>query len=379
MYCVNEYGVLKTVECWSVVVPLVDNEGNHFDRTVIDSILNEILLNYPGFSVASCVGYWKGSDRVYVDQNYQVLIDAVPDDSADSLSFFAALKTELQTKLNQEKIYVMRQESKEELLSFDEFFKEIGVEANSEDAKAEAKQLAKELVDRIDFILQRLGYETVLLRRDSARKKIIWERKICGIKLRSEFDDSLPDDVTVVAADQVAELGEALAGEKPFAVVGSYESQFHVLTRSRRRSLVVANLGTDTYANPYCFSPAGEPLNVKQFIEEFTMSVFTNCIVLRDEGFLTDEIKVTVGSDGSIQWTVSPRKNFLLHSPATIPDAQVQLEIIRCLKAALGLYETNASDSIAVLQAKAKNNYFLKRAIVRHTLRSASSDLPTQD
>jgi hypothetical protein len=92
MYTVTDNGVLKTLEAWSVIVPLHDNDGNPFERATVDAILQEILLNYPGFSVTSTLGYWKGSEQVFVDRNYQVLIDAVPDPNSDSSKFFANLK-----------------------------------------------------------------------------------------------------------------------------------------------------------------------------------------------------------------------------------------------------------------------------------------------
>ena len=100
------------------------------------------------------------------------------------------------------------------------------------------------------------------------------------------------------------------------------------------------------------------------------MSIFTNWLILRDEGFLPVEIKVNVGGDGSCQWTQGSRKSLLLRCPASIPDKEIQIEVIECLRSALQLYEDNAADPIAILQAKAKNNYILKRAIVRHTVRA---------
>jgi len=369
MYTVTDTGVLKTVESWSIVVPLHDNEGNPFEKAVVDNVLQEILLNYPGFSVTNTVGYWKGSGEVFVDRNYQVLIDSVPDNAADSSKFFASLKKELQTRLTQEKVYVTKQDSKQELLSFEEFFAEVGVLVQSTDLKNEAQQVAKRLAQSIDFVIQRLGYETSVLRRDKARKTIVWERRICGVRLRSEFDDTLPVGVRVVAADQFAEVGAALAGEESFAIVGGYEFLLYILDKSNHRCLVDASdIEVDKYRSPYCFSPAGEPLDVKVFVEEFTMSIFTNCVILREEGFLPEEVKVSVGGDGSLQWT-SPPRSFLMHSPALIPDKEIQMKVIKCLSTALSLYETNAADPIAILQAKAKNCYFLKRAIVRHVLR----------
>ena len=366
MYKITDTGVLKTVETWGIIVPLYDNDGQKFDKATIDSILQEILLNYPGFSLSNIIGYWKGAERTYIDQNYQILIDTVPDNVQDSPKFFAALKQELQKRLCQEKIYITKQESKQEFLSFSEFF---GVEAQSDDLKKEAGQIAKQLISKLDFVLQRLGYETTVLKRDTEQKKIIWERKLCGIKLRSELDDSLPAGIKIVAADQINEIGDAIARLEAFAIIGNYEVISYILEKSSYRSLVEVNDLPESQIETQYLSQVGEPLSVRRFIEGFSMSVFTNWLILRDEGFLPKEIKLSVGSDGSLQHGTSQQGTILLHCPATIPEDIVQKEIIRCLIDAVHLYEDNAIDPMAILQAKAKNNYVLKRAFVRHTLR----------
>lgn len=370
MYRVTDSGILKSVESWCVTIPLYDNDKQPFDKQTVDSILEGILLNYPGFTITNSVGYWKGADKTYDDESYQVLIDAVPDSQHDSSRFFAALKQDLQVRLRQEKIYITKQDSKQELLSFAEFFEEIGVQAETNNLREEACQLAKQMVNSLGFVLQRLGYETTVLRRDSERKKVIWERKLCGIKIRSELDDDFPSEVKIIAVDQISEIGDALLAPQPFAIIGTYEFQFYVLDKSNYRSLVevdeekIQDVTKTKYLSPY-----GEPLTVKRFIEEFTMSVFTNWVVLRDEGFLPKDIKLSVGSDGSLQHAANEAGGILLHCPASIPEEATQKEIIRCLAAAIKLYEANATDTIAVMQAKAKNNYILKRAFVRRSLK----------
>lgn len=378
MYKATESGVFKTVECWSVVVPLRDNNGIPFEQPTVDNILNEILLDYPGFSVTHTLGYWRGSDRLYIDQNYQVLVDALPESTTDSSKFFAELKVTLQNRLHQEKIYVTKQDSKQELLSFDEFFDEVGLQLQPDISREEAIQLALQMTVRIDFLLQRLGYETVVLKRDFNEKKIIWERKISGIKLLSKFEDTFPGQITVIAADQFGELGKALNSEQPFAIIGSYEFQEYILDKTKYRCLVeVGKLAKDMYKHPYGFLPRGEPVDVKRFIEEFTMAVFTHYLILRDEGFLQEEIKASVGSDGSLQWTTGTKMGIVLHNPAVIPDKEIQKEVIRCVTNAVDLYEKNKIDPIAVCQAKAKNSYFIERAMIHHTLKSASNDQTT--
>ena len=294
MYKVTDNGVLKTVESWCVIIPLHDNDNKPFDQSLVDSILEEILLNYPGFSIANSMGYWKGADRTYIDKNYQIVIDAVPDTLEDSSKFFANLKKELQTRLSQ-KIYITKQDSKQEFLSFSEFFDEVGVQTQSDNLQQEAVYLAKQLAGNLDFVLQRMGYETTALRRDHGQNKIIWERKLCGIKIKSEFDDLYPN-VTLIAADQLLNIGNAMLSREPFVLIGTYEFQFYILEKKSRRSLVEVNERTlSTVMYTKYFAPTGEPLSVKEFVEDFTMSVFVNWLILRDEGFLPKEIKVNVG------------------------------------------------------------------------------------
>lgn len=370
MYTIKDTGVLKTVESWCVTIPLHDNDDQPFDDSTIDSILQELLLNYPGFTIVNSMGYWKDSTRTYIDKNYQIMIDAVPDQIEDSSKFFATLKQDLQTRLRQEKIYITKHDSKQELLTFPEFFDEVGVHACSHDLKQEAAKLAKKLVGSLDFVLQRLGYETTALRRDHEQKKIIWERKLCGIKIRSEFNDSYPN-VNIIAADQLLDIGNAMLSRIPFLLIGTYEFQFYILEKKRPRSLVeVSDTIINSIKNTNFISQTGDPLSAKAFIEEFTMSVFVNFLILRDEGFLQNEIKINVGGDGSLQSGESELGNILLHCPAVIPEQIMQNEIMRCLSTAINLSETNTIDPIAVLQAKAKNNYIFKRAFVRSTLRN---------
>jgi len=333
--------------------------------------LEEILLDFPGFTVANSVGYWKGAERVHVDQNHEVVIDAVPDDVCDSSKFFADLKNELKNRLKQEKVYVTRQGSKEELLSFSEFFDEIGVLSPRDNLEAEAKQIAQQLTKQLSFVLERLGYETTTLRRDRERSKIIWERKLCGIRLKSELVDALPDEVTLIAADQVSELSDAITGESPFAIIGGYEYQAFILETQSRHSLVEIRPHVLDIQTGYSIG-AGEAVPAKRIIEEFVAAVLTNCIALRDEGFLPQEIKINVGKDGSMQSASNGKTNVLLHSPAILPSKLIQEEILRCLVEVLERNEVNALDPIAVMQAKATHSYIVVRALVRRALKDSN-------
>jgi len=371
MYSINKSGVTKKLETWTLLIPFKDNDGIAFPHTQIDEILNDIILTYPGFSIVNCIGYWKDQKETYIDKNRQVIIDTFPLDTNESESFFTKKKEELAKSLRQEKIYVTKTGSKEELISFKEFFTELGLEiANQSRTEEENIRLAEQIISNQDFVLKRLGYETLVLQRDKTNKKIIWERKICGIRVKSEFEDTLSEELILCGADQIDLLGEAIFGNKPIAIIGDYEYQKYILEKFSYRPLIEAKLG-DIPNNIAFIDQQGNHINTKRFIELFTMSVFCNYMALREENYLSDDIKINIGQDGSMQIAESKiNGNNLLHNPAIIKDKAIQLEIIRCVTEAVNLFETNQLDSIALLQAKARSSYIKNRAALRKVIKS---------
>lgn len=369
MYSINKTGITKKLETWQLIIPLVDNSGNKFEQSQIDQILENIAVTFPGYTVVNCLGFWKDQTQTYKDDNLQVIIDTLPSSNADTTVFFANLKDELCQTLGQEKIYVTKTGEKEELISFKEFFIELGLELQTADNNAEENlKLAEQIVINHDFILKRLAYETLVLQRDLENKIIIWERQICGIKLKTEFDDNLPPDVVLCGADQLTKLGEAIFKNKEIVIVGDYEYQKYFLEKISYKPLVEAKL--ESLENAVAFTDQqGNPITTKKFIELFTMTIFSNYMVLREENFQASEIKINVGSDGSMQ--IGENKingNYLFHCPAIIKKKEVQELVLSCLKETIELYENNKLDTIALLQTKARTKYSKNRAMVRNVI-----------
>lgn len=365
MYSVTENGVLKKIETWQVIIPLHDNSGKAFDEATIESILDDITLTFPGLTMVNCTGRWRGRDRVYIDKNLQVLIDALPLSSEDSASYFVGLKANLRTRLGQEKIYVTKESSKEEMISFEEFLNEVGIEVDvSADIKTK-RRLAQQIVGRLDFVMQRMGYETLSIRRDREAKKIIWERRLSGIRLVSVIDDPYPDEAVIFAADQIEHHARNLFTDN-CVVIGHYEFQRYAVEQLPIRPFVKSTINPSP--NFKCLeylSQRGEKLNVREFVERFTMSVVANLAVLRDHGFFPREISINVGSDGSMQVTKGRLGTYVFHVPAYIPDKEVQEEILRCVGQCCDQIDDGTLDPIALHQAKAMNQYILKRAFLR--------------
>jgi len=371
MYSITDHGIIKKLETWNIIIPLHDNDGIKFPEGKIDEILEFISTNYPGFTIVSCIGFWKDQKQVYKDDNYQIIVDTISSDSDDSTLFFSNLKSELSKSLNQEKIYVTKTNDKKELLSFSEFFNEIGLEVDfKDDSKEQNQNLAKQIISSKEFIDKRLGYETVVLQRDLASKKIIWERNICGLRLKSEFEDIYPIESVIIAADQIDILGDALFAGKLIIIIGKYEFHKYSLEKFKYKPIVEARLGEIKDEKTF-LDRDGVLITTKKFIELFSMSVFCNYLALREENYLSSEIEINVGSNGSMQTGKSHSNgNCLLHSPAVITDKATQIEIIRCIDESISLFESNNTDSIALLQAKARNNYINNRAAIRKQIKN---------
>lgn len=365
MYSVTQEGVLKRIETWQVIIPLHDNDGRPFSEEMIESILDNITLSFPGLTMVNCTGRWRGNDRVFIDKNMQVLIDALPLAADVSASYFAGLKKDLQAKLGQEKIYVTKESSKEEMLSYEEFLKEVGIEVEEGLTNSNKKAVIEQIVGRLDFVMQRMGYETLSIRRDRDAKKIVWERLLSGIRLTTTLDDPYPDGISILAADQIDRQAQHLFDEN-CVLIGHYEFQRYAIERQPIKPLVKSTIETlPTFQCIEYMSPQGDILNVRQFVERFTMSVVTNIAVLRDHGYRPDEISVNVGSDGSLQIGRNSTASHVLHQPAHIPDKEVQQEILRCLSECCEKFESGTFDPFALHQAKALNQYILKRAFLR--------------
>jgi hypothetical protein len=365
MYSVTENGVLKKIETWQVIIPLHDNAGVAFEEATIESILDHITLTFPGLTMVNCTGRWRGQDRVFIDKNLQVLIDALPLSAEASAAYFIGLKAELQTRLGQEKIYVTKESSKEEMISFDEFFAEVGIETEPTSQDETKRRMVQQLVGRLDFVLQRMGYETLSIRREPGAKKIIWERLLCGIRLTSTLDDPYPEDAVIFAADQIDQHARNLFTDT-CVVIGHYEFLRHVVERLPIKPFV--NSTIDPSADLECreyLSPQGERLTLRQFVERFTMSVVTNMVVVRDHGFRPGEITITVGKDGSLVATKGCLGTYVLLQPGFIPDSEVQQEILRCVGECCKQHDRGTLDPVSLHQAKAMNQYILKRAFLR--------------
>jgi hypothetical protein len=369
MYSISKTGILKKLETWELIIPLFDNSKNKFPQTKIDEILENIAATFPGYTIVNCTGVWKDQTQAYKDENLQVIIDTLPSESADTSAFFSSLKDELCQTLGQEKIYVKKTGENEELISFNEFFSELGLELEtSKNSVEENLILAQQLVANHDFIIKRLAYETVVLQRDLTNKKIIWERKICGIRLRTEFEDNFSPDIILCGADQLNQLGNAIFQDKEFVIIGDYEYQKFFLEKVGYKPIVEATLGN--VKNDIAFTDQqGNPITTKKFIELFSMTVFSNYMVLREENFQSQEIKINVGQDGSMQIGENEiNGKYLFHCPAVIKNKAVQELVIDCLNKAIQQYENNQLDTIALLQTKARTHYVKNRSMVRNII-----------
>jgi hypothetical protein len=153
MYQLSETTVTKRVESWKLTVPLHDNDGVDFDRRLIDSITQGIVDNFPGLTAINCVGHWRNGQQTYKDRNLELIVDVLPTDSSLAEKFFAKYKDDLAEHLQQDRIYLTREQSKAEVMSYDEFFVEVGLEVPPGAADIDKRRVAQSAIDNVNFLL----------------------------------------------------------------------------------------------------------------------------------------------------------------------------------------------------------------------------------
>lgn len=369
MYKLSEASITKQIESWKLIVPLHDNDGNDFDEMLIDSITRGITESFPGLTIITCVGLWKDGHQIYKDRNLELIIDVSATESSRAEAFFARYKDELRQQLHQAKIYLTKVESKTEIINYDEFFAEVGLEIDPNEPNTTKRRLAQATIENVNSVVSRMSYETTLLRRDPSRNVIIWERKVCGILLKAEIPDEYPPDIMLIAADRIDHHTELLKQLNGVVIIGDWEYQKFVVQDRPFTPLVEAEVPRNVaFELSQYLSQRGEPISHKRFIEEFTMAIVVGVMALRDEGFLPQEIAVNVGSDGSMQRTVTQENQILFWSPAPIPDSAIQDEILRCVGVALTGLQEGTLPALGVQQAKAMHKYIFKRGAVRQML-----------
>jgi len=370
MYYSTENGVEKKIECWKIIVPLHDNQKDPFPEEIIDSIKHRIVSEFGGLTSYNVLGYWDSGEQTYIDEEITIIVDVPAKNHDKSSSFFIDLKNELMKELKQEKIYVVREDEKSELISIDEFLQELGFEIPINQPQSLSQENINKLVAESNILERRLGYKTLSIKRDKKSEKIFWEREILGIKLKTEIEDNFPKDTVVFPADNLEKYFSKGIFGKPLVIIGDYEYQSYILDKEKQRYVIgdptiFRKFDKDRDEPLYVSHPWHGRLKTSEFIPTFTGQVLVNYILLRELGIPINEIKISVGSDGSLQ--IGGKT--LLMCPAIIPDKHVQNIILENIKKAVDLYEKGTIDEIALLQAKVKNRYNEKKAMIFGTSR----------
>jgi len=368
MYYPTENGVEKRIECWKIIVPLHDNQQEPFPEKIIDSIKSKIISEFGGLTSYNVVGYWDSGEQTFVDKSIKIIVDVPVEDRNLSSSFFIKLKEELMKELKQDKVYVVLEDSKSELLSVNEFLQELGFEIPSDQLLSLTQENINKLVVESNILRRRLGYKTLCLERKKKSGKILWEREVLGIKLKTEIEDKFPKDAVVLSADTLEKYFTEDFFGKPLIVIGDYEYQSYILDKEKQRYIIGDPMNFREFdkdgEEPFYRSHLWHgKLRTSEFIPTFTGQVLVNYILLRELGI--SDIKINVGSDGSMQIGGSK----LLFCPAPIPDERVQKIILENINKAIEMYENGTIDEIALMQAKVKNRYNEKKAMMIGTNR----------
>jgi len=364
MYYLTENGVEKSIETWKIIVPLHGNEKKEFPEEVITSIKTRIVNEFGGLTAINAIGQWQSGKELFTDRNIQMIIDVPIKDHKRTTAFFLNFKDRLREELKQHKIYVTFENGASELLSVNEFLKDLGFEVSSEQPQSLTQEDVQKLIGQSDKVQKRLGYRTLSLTRNTNLKNIIWEREILGTKLCTRFEDNYPADAVILSADNLEDYFKKDNFGKPLVVVGNYEYQSFILDTEKRRYVIGHPETFSVYdkegEKPRFFHEWHGVLKTSEFIPTYVEELLINYIILRELGTRKERIIINVGSDGSKQSV----GGLILRCPAYIPDKEVQIAILDSLIKAKNLYENSTIDEIALMQAKVLNRYNEKKALI---------------
>lgn len=123
----------------------------------------------------------------------------------------------------------------------------------------------------------------------------------------------------------------------------------------------------DNKENSY-LSQHGIKICLKEFAKQFSLSVFCNFLVIKSEGFEENEIKITVGKDGSLVIGEKNNKPIILHVPAIIENEILQKFILKLIQITIELYNNGKLKYEIVETAKEHNQFYFKKSQIRDKL-----------
>jgi len=115
------------------------------------------------------------------------------------------------------------------------------------------------------------------------------------------------------------------------------------------------------------YSQQGEKLTIEEFSKKFILSIFTNYLVFISEGLKSNNIRINIGSDGSM---AIADKKIILRVPALIKNKAYQLKLIELLEKVIELYSTGELKREIVEDAKMDNKYYFKKSLVKEQLKN---------
>ena len=366
MYHLSENGVEKSIETWKIIVPLHDNDKKEFPEELINATKTKIASEFGGLTAINVVGQWQSGKELFIDRNILIIVDIPIKDRKRTTAFFLNLKDVLREELKQHNIYVTFENDVSELLSVNEFLRELGFEVSSDQPQSLTQDALQKLIEQSDRVQERSGYCTLNLKRNAELKRVVWEREILGTKLCTTFEDNYPTDAVILSADKLEDYFKEDTFGKPLVVVGDYEYQSFILDKERRRYIVgdpeiFSNYDKGDLEPLYGPHAWHGTLRTSEFIPTYVEELLINYIILRELGTGQERILMNVGSDGSSQSVGDLR----LLCPAIIPDQDVQKAILDNFIKAKKMYESGTIDKIALMQAKVMNRYNEKRALIK--------------
>jgi hypothetical protein len=119
--------------------------------------------------------------------------------------------------------------------------------------------------------------------------------------------------------------------------------------------------------NERYYSQLCEEIDVKKFIRDFSLAIFSNYLVFNELGYPSDKIRINVGVDGAMI-VLEDDKKLMTQVPANIKEQLVQQLIILCSSSLIHLFEKNRLIESLITEARQSNNFRATLSVIQNHL-----------
>lgn len=180
---------------------------------------------------------------------------------------------------------------------------------------------------------------------------------LVGDEMKSLASASVSIEIALKRAEGKITLNEYLKNvDFDFVAANNDKGKISSLKNSVKKNPFNIHLLTAIPTKEEYYSQSAEQIDVKQFIRNLSLNIFSKYLVFHKLGYSTDKIKINVGKDGSII-RLDDEKKLIFRIPAIIKEKFIQQLIILCVSDLIIFFRKGQLSETLITDAMQNNNF----------------------